>query len=142
MAPVTSKVVWMTGDSPSSHGNQGTLGIPHPVTSARRCSSLYKVPVCCPNITKIEICRHTSVNTSIKFNENPFSCPRIITCGQMDGRTDRVKLIGTFVELLVVNAPDSVCHKFQYHFDSVLRILVFWRVLTCKVRCVLDILEP
>jgi hypothetical protein len=45
---------------------------------------------------------------NIKFYENPFSGSQVVVYGW----TDRVKLVGPFVQLLVANAPKKEHQKF------------------------------
>ena len=55
-------------------------------------------------LMKLEFSRHILEKYSnIKFQENPSSGSRVVPCGQMDGRTDKTKLIVTFRN--VANAP-------------------------------------
>jgi phosphodiesterase/alkaline phosphatase D-like protein len=40
----------------------------------------------------------------MEFHENPFSRSEVVTCGHVDKQAYRKKLIGAFLQLLVVNA--------------------------------------
>jgi hypothetical protein len=59
---------------------------------------------CCQILTKIEMCWQILAELpSIKFCENPFTHSRVATFTQMDEQTDLMKLIGTFLQILIVN---------------------------------------
>jgi hypothetical protein len=64
---------------------------------------------CCQILIKIRIleCRQISANANIRFHENSFNCSRASVCGQMARQTDIENLIGSFMQLFVVNVPES-----------------------------------
>jgi hypothetical protein len=122
----------------SNCGNEGNLGIPHPVICA--CTNSYEVFMsndhyCRLNLTKIWICWHTEVKLpNITFNENIFSCSQVATSTQTNSWThltlwrknptvhrsthNRPPPVPILSHLNPIHTPKANLHKI--HTDSIL----------------------
>ena len=68
----------------------------------------------------------------IKFNRNPSSGSRVVSCGRMDRRTDMTKVIVAFHNF--ANAPKSDSCGIAYHFYlSVKEVQLYAVIGACRV---------
>jgi hypothetical protein len=84
--------------------------VPRPLLHAEMHISLQvKCPLLLSILIKIQICQQIFVGQpNIKCYENPFSGSQVDACREMDGLTERMKLLSTVLLLLLANATKKV----------------------------------